>query len=52
MIQSFSPLIGGVFAWSIFQETITFSTVIGYFFVVIALILIGFDLFKHNQVKG
>lgn len=52
MIQSFSPLMGGIFAWVIFQESITFATVVGYLFVVIALILIGFDLFKDNPVKG
>lgn len=52
MIQSFSPLMGGIFAWVIFQESITFATVIGYLFVVVALILIGFDLFKDNLAKG
>jgi drug/metabolite transporter (DMT)-like permease len=52
MIQSFSPLLGGVFAWLLFQETITFNTVIGYIFVLIALILIGFDLFKDSKLKG
>lgn len=52
MIQSFSPLIGGVFAWLLFQETTTFNTVIGYIFVLIALILIGFDLFKDSKLKG
>lgn len=52
MIQSFSPLMGGIFAWVIFQEFITFATVIGYLFVVVALILIGFDLFKDNPAKG
>jgi len=52
MIQSFSPLMGGIFAWVIFRESITFATVMGYLFVVIALILIGFDLFKDNPAKG
>ena len=52
MIQSFSPLMGGIFAWVLFQETITLATVMGYLFVVIALILIGFDLFKDNPAKG
>ncbi len=52
MIQSFSPLMGGIFAWVIFQEPITVATVIGYLFVVIALILIGLDLFKDNPAKG
>ena len=52
MIQSFSPLMGGIFAWVIFRESITFATVMGYLFVVMALILIGFDLFKDNPAKG
>jgi drug/metabolite transporter (DMT)-like permease len=52
MIQSFSPLMGGIFAWLIFQEPITVATVVGYLFVVMALILIGFDLFKDNPTKG
>ena len=52
MIQSFSPLMGGVFAWVIFQESVTIATVVGYLFVVIALILIGFDLFKDSPAKG
>jgi drug/metabolite transporter (DMT)-like permease len=52
MIQSFSPLMGGIFAWVIFQESITIATVVGYLFVVIALILIGFDLFKDKLSKG
>jgi drug/metabolite transporter (DMT)-like permease len=52
MIQSFSPLMGGIFAWVIFQESIIFATVVGYLFVVIALILIGFDLFKDTPAKG
>jgi drug/metabolite transporter (DMT)-like permease len=52
MIQSFSPLMGGIFAWLIFQEPITIAKVVGYLFVVMALILIGFDLFKDNPTKG
>lgn len=52
MIQSFSPLMGGVFAWVIFQEPVTIATVVGYLFVVMALILIGIDLFKDSPAKG
>ncbi len=43
LIQSFAPILGGILSWVFFQETLSITTVFGYFMVVIALILLGID---------
>ena len=43
LIQSFTPILGGILSWVFFQETLSITTVFGYVIVVIALILLGID---------
>jgi drug/metabolite transporter (DMT)-like permease len=49
MVQSFAPLFGGIIAFFMFQETIVFNTIIGYLFVIMALVIIGVDLYQKPK---
>jgi len=49
LIQSFSPILGGILSWIFFEEFVSITTFFGYILVVLALILLGFDSRKPQQ---
>lgn len=48
MIQSFAPILGGIIAWLVFQETLLMTTLIGYGLVMVALIAMGYDALRKK----
>ena len=48
MIQSFAPILGGIIAWLVFQETLLMTTLIGYGLVMVALIVMGYDALRKK----
>jgi drug/metabolite transporter (DMT)-like permease len=48
MIQSFAPILGGIIACLVFQETLLMTTLIGYGLVMVALIAMGYDALRKK----
>jgi EamA domain-containing membrane protein RarD len=48
MIQSFAPILGGIIAWLVFQETLMITTLLGYGLVMVALIAMGYDALRKK----
>jgi drug/metabolite transporter (DMT)-like permease len=51
MIQSFGPVVGGLIAYLIFQESFTLNTMFGYLAIVIALTLIGIEVNREHKLQ-